>query len=170
MTAPLPKPARSEPGVDSLAPAIMPGVDAAPPGGAAGHRRKPSRSEPEDEPEAVQYEDSHDQELQRLQALNRGEEEIPSKVAVPEDFYHKKWYNANDVYKQLDAARAEVAVDEDFVPGQGPVLMKYSGVESSRPMLGSKPDRSELIDPNDPVATYMRGAETSHKPSRSEAE
>lgn len=34
---------------------------------------------------------------------------IPSKVAIPEDFYHKKWYNANDVYKQLDAARVEVS-------------------------------------------------------------
>lgn len=64
----------------------------------------------------------------------------------------------------------QVAVDEDFVPSQGPAFLKYSGVESSRPTLGSKPDRSESIDPNDPVATYMREAETSFKPSRSEAE
>ncbi|GAQ91092.1 hypothetical protein KFL_007260070 [Klebsormidium nitens] len=170
MTAPLPKPSRSDPGADSVASAGMAHIDAGPLGGAAMHRRKPSRSEPEDELEAVEYQDDHDQEQQRLQTLNRGEEEIPSKATIPEDFYHKKWYNSNDVYKQLDAARAEVATDEDFVPGQGPALMKYLGVESSRPTLGSKPDRSELKDPNDAVATYMREAETSHKPSRSEAE
>ena len=64
----------------------------------------------------------------------------------------------------------QVATDEDFVPGQGPPLTKYLGVESSRPTIGSKPDRSELRDPNDAAATYMRQAETSHKPSRSEAE
>lgn len=74
MTAPLPKPFRSDPGADSVASAGLPHGNAVPPGGSAVHRRKPSRSEPEDELEPVEYQDSHDQEQQRLQVLKGGEE------------------------------------------------------------------------------------------------
>jgi hypothetical protein len=43
-------------------------------------------------------------------------QEIPSKAAISDDFFHKKWYNANECYEPLHASRVEVSIRADIIP------------------------------------------------------